>query len=253
MPRTVALFSLGGAPGVTSAATALAAVWPGEPGAVLVEADASGGDLAAWRRLHPEPGLTGLAAASRHGGVPEPGAHTQTLPGGLAVCPAPVTAGTAEGAVRLLSRNPAVLAWDQVPAVVLDLGRLTPGSAATALAAHADAVFLVVPDALAQLRRAREAAPDLAAALPGLRVLVAGGRGGVGEIADALGLPVWGRLPEDRRSAAFLRGETHLGRPYRRPLFRAVARLAGDLAAPVAAAPAPAVPAPAHQPTGAPA
>ncbi len=167
MPRTVALFSLGGAPGVTCAAMALSAVWPGGTGAVLVEADASGGDVATWRRLQPDPGLTGLAAAARHGGASaDLAAHTQILPGGLSVCHAPVTADRAEGAVRLLSQNPGVLASPSGPAVVLDLGRLTPGAAASALATWADEALLLVADDLAQLRRAKEASEALTRSLP---------------------------------------------------------------------------------------
>lgn len=231
MPPTVALFSLGGAPGVTCSAMALAAVWPGESGAVLVEADASGGDVATWRRLQPAPGLTDLAAAARHGGSStDPRAHTQTLPGGLAVCSAPVTADRAEGAVRLLARNPAVLTSEDGPAVVVDLGRLNPGAAAADLAAGADAALLLVSDDLAQLRRAKESVQVLGRSLPRLRTVIVGGTGSVREIAGALETNVWGRLPSDPRAAAFLRGESDPRRPERRPLLRAAARLAADLA-----------------------
>ncbi|MBR8743780.1 hypothetical protein [Nocardiopsis sp. MG754419] len=236
MPRTVALFSLGGAPGVSCTAMALSAAWPGEAGAVLVEADASGGDIAVWRRLPSAPGLTGLAAASRHGGATaDLVVHTQILPGGLAVCPAAVTADRTEGAIRLLARNPGVLAPGGGAAVVLDLGRLTPEGPASALAAWADQAVLLVADDLAQLRRAKESVEALSRSLPGLRTVVVGGSGGVREITDALGPTVWGRLPSDPRSAAFLRGEADPRRPHRRPLLRAAARLAADLAA----APAP--------------
>ncbi|MFD3685687.1 hypothetical protein ACFWTE_12830 [Nocardiopsis sp. NPDC058631] len=239
MPRTVALFSLGGAPGVTCAAMALAAVWPGGAGAVLVEADASGGDIATWRRLQPDPGLTGLAAAARHGGASaDLAVHTQVLPGGLSVCHAPVTADRAEGAVRLLAQNPGVLASADGPAVVLDLGRLTPGAAASALATWADEALLLVADDLAQLRRAKEASEALTRSLPNLRTVVVGGSGGVREVENALGPSVWGRLPADGRSASFLRGETNPRKPQRRPLLKAAARLAGDLAQGAGQAPA---------------
>ncbi|GAA1449005.1 hypothetical protein [Nocardiopsis tropica] len=254
MPRTVALFSLGGAPGVTCAAMALAAVWPGGAGAVLVEADASGGDVATWRRLQPDPGLTGLAAAARHGGASaDLAAHTQVLPGGLSVCHAPVTADRADGAVRLLSQNPGVLASPAGPAVVLDLGRLTPGAAAAALATWADEALLLVADDLAQLRRAKEASEALTRSLPRLRTVVVGGSGGVREIEGALGPGVWGRLPTDERSASFLRGETNPRKPERRPLLKAAARLAADLARSGDPAPAPGAetPAPAPEATGA--
>lgn len=254
MPRTVALFSLGGAPGVTCAAMALAAVWPDGAGAVLVETDASGGDVATWRRLQPDPGLTGLAAAARHGGASaDLAAHTQVLPGGLSVCHAPVTADRAEGAVRLLAQNPGVLVSADGPAVVLDLGRLTPGASAAALATWADEALLLVADDLAQLRRAKEASEALTRSLPRLRTVVVGGSGNVREIEGALGPGVWGRLPDDARSAAFLRGETNLRKPQRRPLLKAAARLAKDLAEgvrPAEPADGTGVPAPAPEATG---
>ena len=65
----IALASVKGSPGVTSAALALAAVWPNP--VVLVEADPSGGDLTYRCRLSPgaviesRSGLVGLAAAVR--------------------------------------------------------------------------------------------------------------------------------------------------------------------------------------------
>ncbi|WP_304455289.1 hypothetical protein [Nocardiopsis sp. YSL2] len=233
MSRTVALFSLGGAPGVTLAATALAAVWPEESGAVLVEADASGGDVGAWRTLQTSPGLTDLAAALRHGADggyrAGPAEHAQTLPGGLPVCPAPASPDRADGAVRLLAQNTASLAAAPGAVTVLDLGRLAPRTATAHLAAHADTALLLARDDLAQLRRVQESAAYLFELVPGLRTVITGGRGSTAEIAEAVGVPVWGRLPEDRRSAAFLRGEKGLRRPERRPLFRAAASLSHAL------------------------
>ncbi|MGQ4267636.1 hypothetical protein [Nocardiopsis changdeensis] len=243
MTTTVAVFSLGGAPGVTSLGMALAAVWPGDAPGVLVEADPSGGAVAVWRRLPTEPGLTGLAAAMRRGGGADPEAHTQALPGGLRVCPAPVTADPAEGAVRLLGQHPLPFSAMAAPVAVLDLGRLTPSSPARALVARVDHAVLVVSERLTELRRAREHL--LAPSFPArdLTVVVCGGRGGVGEITGALGSAVWGRVPDDPRSARFLRGEQDIARPQKRPLFRAADRLARALAAartePVVYAPLP--------------
>ncbi|MFL1380917.1 hypothetical protein [Nocardiopsis protaetiae] len=234
MTRTVAVFSLGGAPGVTSVGMALAAVWPGEAPGVLVEADPSGGAVAVWRRLPTEPGLTSLAAAMRRGGGADPDAHTQELPGGLRICPAPVTADPAEGAVRLLGQHSLSLAVMGAPVVVLDLGRLTASSPARALVTRADHAVLVVSERLTELRRAREHLLSPAFPTRDLRIVVCGGRGGLGEISGALGSAVWGRVPDDPRSAEFLRGERDLARPQRRPLFRAADRLARalDAAAP---------------------
>ncbi|RCV57480.1 hypothetical protein [Marinitenerispora sediminis] len=167
MPRTVALFSLGGAPGVTTVALALAGTWPEEAGAVLLEADAAGGDVATWHRLPPSPGLTDLAAAARRrpagpATATGPGEHAQGLPGGLSVCVAPVTADRAGGAVRLLADASPMLATGPGPAVVTDLGRLTPRSPTAHLARHADTALLLTRDDTAQLRRVKESVPAFA-------------------------------------------------------------------------------------------
>ncbi|MCY9783998.1 hypothetical protein KIK06_08845 [Nocardiopsis sp. EMB25] len=234
MPRTVALLSLGGAPGVTVTAMALAATWPEEPGALLVEADASGGDIGTWHRMFASPGLTDLAAAVRHDQRPDgagegPLEHTQVLEGGLPVCPAPASADRADGAVRLLAQNAASLTAASGHVTVLDLGRLTPRSATAHLAAHADAALLLVRDDLAQLRRLQESARYLFETLPRAWTVIAGGSGSTAEIAATVGLRVWGRMPTDPRSAAFLRGEAGLRRPERRPLLRAAASLSRAL------------------------
>src|ERR1043165_5200716 len=78
-----------GAPGVTTAATALGAVWP-RP-VLLAECDPSGGDLAdrlpgADGRLSPSRGLLSLGAVARRGLHPDQiYEHTQRLVGGLDV------------------------------------------------------------------------------------------------------------------------------------------------------------------------
>ena len=61
----VALASAKGAPGVTTTAVALGAVWPRR--VLVAECDPAGGDLAARFRLPPEPNLVALGMAARHG------------------------------------------------------------------------------------------------------------------------------------------------------------------------------------------
>ena len=77
-----------GAPGVTTTALALAAVWP-RP-VLLAECDPAGGDLvyrlpaADGGRLDPRRGLLSLAVAARRGLQPHQAwEHTQKLSGGL--------------------------------------------------------------------------------------------------------------------------------------------------------------------------
>ena len=63
----VAFASTKASPGVTTLCQALAHTWPDPRRVVVVEADPSGGDLAARLELAPEPGLVSLAAAGRRG------------------------------------------------------------------------------------------------------------------------------------------------------------------------------------------
>lgn len=103
----VVVGSVKGAPGVTTACMALAVAWPAGWQPVVVEADPSGGDLAAGFSLAGEPGLVSLAAAARHahhGAVLRE--HTQALPGGLPVVAAPVDAEQATRACDLLTGIP---------------------------------------------------------------------------------------------------------------------------------------------------
>jgi len=232
--RTIVLFSLSGAPGVSTLALAVAAAWPTQERAVLVEADASGGDVAAWRHLPASPGLVELAAAAR---APDPdddgvlAGCVQVLPGGLGVCPAPASADRAAGAVALLAGRPAVLTPPEGMVAVVDVGRLAPRSAAARLAAAADAAVLVVADDTAHLKRARDALPGLRAGIGRLGLAVVGGTHPRAQIVEALETPVWARIPTDPRGAAFLRGESGSRRAGRRPLLAGARRLAQTLTA----------------------
>lgn len=225
----IVVFSLGGAPGVTTIALGVAAAWPEPVPTVVVEADASGGDVAAWRRLPTSPGVVELAAAARTGAAAAPAlSFTQVLAGGQRVCVAPVGADTAAGAVDLLARHPAVLSAPGAVTVV-DAGRLAPRSPAARLAAWADTALLVVGDDLAQLKRAQTTLPALREGLGRLGLVVTGTGTSDGQIYEALGVPVLQRLPTDVRSAAFLRGQAGLTRAGRRPLLRGLGRLAQAL------------------------
>ena len=67
----IALASIKGSPGVTTAATALAASWPESRQVLLVEADPFGGDLAPRYAMAPSGGLSSLFAAARRTLAPE--------------------------------------------------------------------------------------------------------------------------------------------------------------------------------------
>lgn len=159
-----------GSPGVTTTATALAAVWP--DARVLLEADPSGGDLALRLRsqqdgeLAVSPTVSSLAADAREG-IPA-GAlarYAQPTALGFPVLVGPPTAEAMEPMARLWPRvADAASSW---PGTVLtDLGRLQLRHAASPLAAAATAVALVTrARAREDLYHLRERANELAVQL----------------------------------------------------------------------------------------
>lgn len=230
----VAVASVKGAPGVTTLAVGLAALWP-RPGAVLVECDPAGGDL--WARFghHPTPGLSGLSAATLHptGGD---GLHpyAQRLPVGVDAVLAPPGDGAA-ASVRLLAERGMSLLRRAAAAstVVLDLGRLEPGGANLALAAAADQLLLLARPDLADLNQVGARLPWLGPHVPSRLWLIPAGSGRVptGQITRALRVPVIGAVPHSRWGAAALAGQLHVPNWRRLAFGRAVARIAAALAA----------------------
>ena len=100
----VVVVSAKGSPGVSTICLGLAATWPHGWSPVVVEADASGGDVGTWHGLDAEPGLVGLAAASRRTGRADlVWDHARELPGGLPVVIAPAGPEQASAAVDVLS------------------------------------------------------------------------------------------------------------------------------------------------------
>ncbi|MBB4934409.1 hypothetical protein F4561_005229 [Lipingzhangella halophila] len=227
----VALCSLAGAPGVSTLAVAVAAWWPTwqEP-PVLVEADASGGDLADWRGLGTDVGVVSLAAQLR-ATPPDAGStgdallrHARMLTGGLPVVVAPSSAYHGAAAVQLLAANGAILRRDSSVTIV-DVGRANPGSAGAQLMSHADAVVVVAHADAPQLRRVRESAPMFEHLRAPVGLAVRGAQFGDEEIAEQVGLPVWARVPHDDAAVNFIRGRGATGRIGRRPMMRAAQRL----------------------------
>jgi hypothetical protein len=257
----VAFASAKASPGVTTTVTALVATWPRDRDLVVAELDPAGGDLGVRFDLANEPGLVTLAAAGRRqldrstfvG-------HTQPLP----FADRPGVDGAADRAVRRVLVGP--VAADQAGAalaalrgvlpgvlsslgadVLVDCGRLDPGSAAHDVVTDADLLVVIARPVVAEVHH-------LAARLSGLRpkalsLLLIGDRPySVAEVADAVGAHPLGALPVDDRAAAALTvGRSDGARVLRRSRLmrdaRAVAEaLAGWLpplpAPPTAAAPA---------------
>jgi len=232
----IAVASAKGSPGATTLALALAASLPGDDGrpVLLIEADPDGGSLAARFSLGYEPGLTTLATAARRG-LEESTllAHSQALAGRVRVVPGPAGATRARAALAACGERLAerVGALDGCDAVV-DVGRATGPSAATAIAAGADMCLLVLRPQVDEVQHAAAALKVLEAqgATPGV-VCVGDSPYSPIDVAAHLGAVLLGVVAHDPRGAAAL--TTGLGgdRALRRSmLWRTAADLAAALA-----------------------
>jgi len=255
----IAFASAKASPGVTTTIAALAATWPRDRELHIAELDPAGGDLAVRYDLAVEPGLVTLAAAGRRELSPDTVlAHSQQLPVAAGepsrrILVGPVAADQAAaslGTLRLgLPRVLAALGSD----VLVDCGRLDPGSPVQDVATEADLLVVVTRPVIAEVHH-------LAGRLASLRpravsLLLIGERPySVAEVAEAVGASPLGTLPADERAAAALTSayadSSRL--PRRARLLRDARAVAEGLAewlapsAPVGrpAAPAPTPPAP---------
>jgi hypothetical protein len=230
--------SLKGGAGVTTCAVVCGAVW----GAVVVEADPRGGDVAAWMGW-PDAGLSELAAAAPRG----PQAAAGVLRGcarrtgsGVVVVTAPLAGVGARASVaEVVDVLPGLSAGVDL---VVDAGAFDPQSPVTRLLRRADRVLLLVPPVAGELARLREWWPVLARVC-GRRlrlvlsdaVLCGPPRFPASQVRRVLGVAVAGVLPYDPRSAAAVAGWPGavlpagagggLWRRWRWPLREAVSRL----------------------------
>lgn len=151
-----------GSAGITTTATALAALWP-QP-AILADCDPYGGDLAMRLRapdghwLARDMGIVGLAAAARvDASALDVSSQLQTAVGGLPVLvgvESPAQASRIGALWPLIARS---LAAVRTTDVIADCGRLIPGAANEYLLAHADAIMFVTrptAESVAHLRHA---------------------------------------------------------------------------------------------------
>lgn len=227
----VGLCSVKGAPGVTTTALALAATWPtGDP--LVVEADPSGGDLSTRFGLATTPGMVSLAAAARRKADPSVLAeHSQTLPGGVRVVVGPVASEQACAALGVLAKQGSqvlrsVSDGDADSPVMMDVGRLDSTSPALPVVRDTDALLVLArprADELAHVATLLGAFPTWTRT-PGL-VLVGKGYSS-SEVERELRVPVLDTLPDDRRGAGALAGESVGRDPSRSALGRAAGHLA---------------------------
>jgi hypothetical protein len=233
----VAFAAARSSPGVTTAMLACASVWPGR--VLLVEASEDGGALAARFGLPVEPGLTTLAAVSRHTSNGDGPAglladHVQSLPGTDRI-DALIGPPSLEPAQALLRTAAGRLAGmvDEAPAdVLIDAGRLPGSPLAGPLLARADRLALVVRPRLEELTALAHRLPHLTGLGPPVQVLLVGDRPyGPGEVADTLGVPVLGVLADDPDAADALAAAGPLRRLGRSALLRSASGIVDELTA----------------------
>ncbi|UIX31624.1 hypothetical protein [Streptomyces sp. GQFP] len=248
-----------GSPGVTTAAVALAAVWPRR--ALLAETDPAGGDLvyrsaaAHGGMLNPNTGMLSIAATARRGLVPDQlWDHVQPLSGGLEVL---VGLGIAEQAAGLAGLWPTLgSAFAQLadspnaPAdVIADCGRISGDTPVVELFPHAALVLLISrtePEAIARVRDRAAAlstklhggprgAASLGTPFIGVVLIADPNNSGklVNQVNDMLvhaqtGARVVGTLAEDPAGAEQLAGRKR-GRLDKSMLIRSARKVTSDL------------------------
>jgi cellulose biosynthesis protein BcsQ len=235
----VSVLSLKGSPGATTFAVALAARWPVPSRVLLVEADPSGGDLGVRFSLPSMSGLMSLAAAARGGYDGDlVWQHAQQLPGGLPVITASPDADQARAALSALTPDPTEghgilreAANQPGTVVIVDCGRIDPGSPALSIVRACDVVVLLSRahgDDLAHLSRRL---PAVGRWSPNPVLLLVGDGYAPGDVARELGVRPLGRVPNDPIGAAVLCGRPKSLR-WRRsgPAHSALGRLAHQVA-----------------------
>ncbi|MGP8161041.1 MAG: chromosome partitioning protein [Candidatus Dormibacteria bacterium] len=249
------LCSVKGAPGVTTVACALGAVWPRErPTPIVVECDPAGGDLAARFGLEVTPGVVSLTVALER----EPDVasavdrnplleHAQQLRGGLQVVVAPTSPEEMRLPLDRLAEDLSILAHAGCD-VIADCGRLESWGARertpiARLIQRAGLVVVVARPTLEEIQHLHAWLPSLHALRVQVLVLLSQrGPYPSEEIAVALDIPVIGTLPFDPAAAAVLSGGGR-GIPGRTLALLRAARGVADALAVRLPATAPALPA----------
>ncbi|NDL58912.1 MinD/ParA family ATP-binding protein [Phytoactinopolyspora mesophila] len=156
----IAFASAKGAPGVTTTVNVLGDVWPGD--VLVADFDPAGGDLALRHRdpsgqpLDPERGLLSLAAAARRGVAQnELTYHVQTIDGGLNIVSGisrPEQVAGIGAAWPALTHSLRTAEAD----VLVDCGRVTPGTPLMPVLTSADAVVFVAQPSIESYAHLRE-------------------------------------------------------------------------------------------------
>ncbi|MCO1575875.1 chromosome partitioning protein [Crossiella sp. SN42] len=228
----IAVCSLKASPGVTTLALALGALWPAGAEPIVVEADPAGGDLAARFQLATTPGLVGVAAALRR--TDDPALlhrHAHRFPGGLPVVLAPPTAEQASAALHVVADRGAILlrraAAQPAAVVIVDCGRVEPGSVTLPILRAADVMVLLARPSSAELARLALMLPVVSRWSPRPRLILLGPGYRPEHVRATLGIPVLATVPHDDKGASVLNGAIEAGAcPARSLLGQAASRIA---------------------------
>lgn len=225
----------------TTTTVALAAAWPITDDVVVIEADPSGGDLAAWFDMPITPSLSTVVTRVLDGSWPEIDALTRLSASGVRLVPAPAHAAEVRQAVSESGRTlVTALAALRSPVSIVDVGSTPATSTANPFLAAATVTVVVHRQSLQSSRAAAVRLQRLADRLDGLTdvstslvVAIVGARPfDLGEIetflSDAIGTTPVVALPVDQLAAAVLGGRTGVSsrRLGRLPLMRAAGGLA---------------------------
>lgn len=225
----------------TTTTVALTAAWPVDGDVILVEADPSGGDLAAWLDLPVAPSLSTVVTRVLDGSWPEIERLTRLTDSGLRLIPAPARAAEAAQAIGESVRAMVpTLATLPSPVAIADTGRIAAspanhpyvGAAAVTVVVHRQARQSARAAAV-RLQRLADHLGSLAGSPTAPVVAVVGSDPfDLGEVSafvgDSVGsIPVVG-LPVDELSASVFAGRTGVStrRLARLPLPRAASDLA---------------------------
>ena len=222
--------SVKGSPGATTAALLTAACWPSER--VLIEADGSGGVLAARLGLSQTPSALELAGAARTGldrAVLR--SHCQPACEGVPLLVGPAEPLQVAATFRELASPLLDFLNNEEITGIVDAGRLHPSSPAWPLVAGSVVIVLVARCRLEEFVPLSARARELRAA--GARVgvvLIADGPYPPEEFAGKADVELLGGLPLDERAAITLRGEASTTRRLSRsPLWHAAGELTAQL------------------------
>jgi len=204
----VAVASRKASPGVTTLTALLAAFW-NEPDVfkVIIEADASGGTLAArWSTPHDlswDPGLLAMSAVRGQLDIDVLRSVTQPLTESVSIAAAPPAPGQIESALMSLGdKGAAALAAAEGVRAFVDCGRLAASKPAIGIARRAALTLMVCRPNLEEIYAVQPGIRELqdAGCTVGL-VCVGDGQYHPSEIAESCQVDLVGVVPDDERAA----------------------------------------------------